>query len=268
VADVGAAVGVILGSAFSQEPPRGLELEPLEVRTRFGAHRLERVRGAARPAFVDFRHGRPHRLLPHQIDYRAQIAAFAEVGCGALLVTSSVGVLEAQLPLYRPLRVADLLTLDNRLPDGSVCTLFGEPAATQGHLVLREGLLSRALGEQLDELASAVDAPLAADVVFAYAAGPRTKTRAENEMWRRLGAQVNSMSVGPELILANELEIPCAGLVVGHKYSLAAGAGPADAAEVTRSLEDSRAALERIARAFLQRARPVSFANHIHRFGA
>jgi 5'-methylthioadenosine phosphorylase len=216
-AGVSESVGIILGSAFSDEPPRSLALQRELVQTELGPYELQRVKGTPLPAYVDFRHGQPHRLLPHQIEFRAQAAAFARVGCRALLVTSSVGVLDPALPLYRPLRVADLITLDNRLPDGSLCTMYERPGPGQGHLVLREGLLSRALGAQLEQLASAAGAPLEGDVVFGYAAGPRTKTRAENEMWRRLGAQVNSMSVGPELILANVLEIPCVALVGGHK---------------------------------------------------
>jgi 5'-methylthioadenosine phosphorylase len=262
-------LGVVLGSAFSEQPPKDLALEEMVVETAFGAQHLHRVRGAERPAYVAFRHGLPHAFLPHQIPYRALAAAFAEVGCAALLSTSSVGVLTPDVPLYRPLLVRDLLTLDNRLPDGSACTMFVKRSAQQAHLVLREGLFSRALGAQLRRFADEARAPVAGEVVFGYAGGPRTKTPAENAMWARLGAQVNSMSLGPEVVLANELGIPCAGLVVGHKYSLRAGAGaPGGELDVARSLADSRDTLERIVRAFLERGEPVAFANELFRFGA
>ena len=260
------ALGVVLGSAFSRQPPE-LALEEIVVETPYGAQPLHRVRDAARPAYVAFRHGLPHVFLPHQIPYRALAAAFAQVGCGALLLTSSVGVLTADVPLYRPLLVRDLLTLDNRLPDGSACTMFTEHSPQQGHLVLREGPFSAALAVQLRRLAEDVDAPVAGEVVFGYVGGPRTKTRSENAMWARLGADVNSMSLGPEAVLANELGIPCAGLVVGHKYSLADGGGAGAEVDVARSLADSRAALERIARAFLARGEPVPFGNELFRFG-
>ena len=245
----------------------GLALDEKVVETRFGPQPLHRLRGGARPAYVAFRHGLPHTFLPHQIPYRALAAAFAEVGCGALLLTSSVGVLDANVPLHRPLLVRDLLTLDNRLPDGSACSMFTEPAPQQAHLVLREGLFSRALGAQLRRLAEAAAAPIVGEVVFGYVGGPRTKTPAENAMWARLGAQVNSMSLGPEVVLANELGIPCAGLVVGHKYSLPRGGGRSGELDVARSLADSRDALERIVRAFLERGEPVPFANELFRFG-
>lgn len=260
-------LGVVLGSAFSQQPPEDLALDEEGVETPYGPQRLHRVRGSARPAYVAFRHGLPHSLLPHQIPYRALAAAFAEVGCGALLLTSSVGVLTADVPLYQPLLVRDLLTLDNRLPDGSACTMFTRRSPGQAHLVLREGLFSAALGAQLRRLSEAALAPVAGEVVFGYVGGPRTKTPAENAMWARLGAEVNSMSLGPEAVLANELGIPCAGLVVGHKYSLPQGGDAAGEVDVARSLADSREALERIVRAFLESGEPVPFANELFRFG-
>jgi purine nucleoside phosphorylase len=74
------------------------------------------------------------------------------------------------------------------------------------------------------------------------------------------------MSLGPEVVLANELGIPCAGLVVGHKYSLSRGGEAAGEVDVARSLADSRDALERIVRAFLERGEPVPFGNELFRF--
>lgn len=260
------AVAAIVGSSFSADFP-GLELAPEEVHTSAGPVILQRVAGLARPAYLLFRHGLPHRYLPHQIPYRAHALALREVGCAALLVTSSVGVLDASLSLYEPLLLGDLLYLDNRLPDGSTCTLFAEPRPEQGHLVLGEGLVSPGLGAQVRRLAEDAGAPLAAEeVLFAYVGGPRTKTRAENALLARLGAQTNSMTVAPELVLAGELEIACAAVLVGHKYS-----GPAapleGATEVAESLRRARERLATVVRAFLAGAEPSAAGNHLFRFG-
>lgn len=258
------AVAVILGSAFAGAGPRGLDLEPQDVSTPFGEVRLFAVRRARRLAYVLFRHGRPHRFLPHQIPYRAHARALREAGCAALLVTSSVGVLDPSLPLFRPLLVSDLLMPDNRLPDGSACTMFPEPESDQGHLVLDEGLFSSDLGRQVRDLAAGAGTPVAAEAVFAYVGGPRTKTLSENRFWARAGAQVNSMSLGPEVVLANELGIPTAGLVFGHKYSVPEVEAPDD---LPGSLAASREAMERIVVAFVERGAPAPFRNRIHRFG-
>lgn len=255
------SVAVIVGSAFSRHG--GLALEPVEVPTPFGAVTLHRVPDAG--GWLLFRHGLPHRYLPNQIPYRAHAAALAAVGCEALVVTSSVGVMDPAVPLYTPLLVGDLVMLDNRLPDGSACTMFAEPTAGQGHLVLEEGLLSAALTAQVRGLVEAGgDAVAEGEVVFLYRDGPRTKTAAENRLFAGW-AQVNSMSLAPEVVLANELEIPCCGLVIGHKYSVAGGVTP-DRAGIAESLERSRAAMERAVMRFLAEGEAVAFGNHLYRF--
>lgn len=259
------AVAAILGSAFQDALPERLNLRPVEVETSWGRQTLHRVDGADPPAYVLFRHGLPHRLLPHQIDYQAQAGALKEVDCGALLVTSSVGVLDANVPIYEPLLVKDLIMLENRLPDGRACTMFEHPSGDHGHLVLHDGLFSTVLSEQIRAFAREEEAPIADEVIFAYVGGPRGKTAAENRLWPQFGAQVNSMTLAPEVVLANELGIPCAGLVVGHKYSVPEADAPEDEA-MADTLDRSRAQQERIVTRFLREGTPVPFGNEIFRF--
>lgn len=256
-------VAAILGSAFGILDDSQLRLERQVVGTPFGEQEIHAV--ANQSAYVIFRHGLPHRLLPHEINYRAQAWALRQLGCAGLLVTSSVGVLDATLPLYQPLLVGDLLMPDNRLPDGSLCTIFRGGVPGKGHLVLEEGLISTALADQVAAFVREDGWPSPQHVVFAYAPGPRGKTPAENRWWAQAGAQVNSMTLGPEVVLANELEIPCAALVVGHKYSLPTGR-PEIQDTVAQSLLRSRQAMERIVARFLSQSTPVPFCNQIFRF--
>ena len=250
--------GVILGSAFGDGSGLG-ELVPVDVPTRFGAVVLHRHVQSG--GFVLFRHGAPHRHLPHQIPWRAHALALKAMGVHALLVTSSVGVLDPSVPMNAPHLVADLMMTSNQLGDGSPCTLWTEHHPEQGHLVLEDGLFNGVLG---DWLAGRVSIPTRR-LVFAYVPGPRTKTRAENGAPRATGAEVNSMSVGPEVVLANELEIPTVALVTGHKASRDGGGGTQ--AEIARSLDDARAANLQAIRVFLQDAPAVAFGNFIYRFG-
>lgn len=266
-----AAVAVILGSAFDAGIA-GLELSPQELQTPWGQQRVYAVNDLDRPAYLLFRHGLPHQLLPNQINYRAQAWALSQLGVGSLMVTSSVGVMTDQLPLNQPLLLSDILMPDNRLPDGSACSLFTQPTPGQGHLVLDEGLCSRALNAQLTQLAETEGVTIGGEAVFAYVGGPRTKTAAENRFWAQAGAQVNAMTLAPEMVLANELGIATSGLVVGHKYSLPYGHNPSveqqnlDQQSLAQSLVDSRQAIERITRAFVHRGTQVPFANHLFQF--
>lgn len=247
---------VILGSAFESGWLDGRQLSPVTVRTRWGEVDLHSYESG----YVSFRHGQAHRLLPHQISYRAQAAALAAVGCDTLLVTSSVGVLDPGLPLYAPLLVSDLVMLENRLPDGTLCTMFPEPCSGQGHLVIEEGLFSQAIGRAIQRR----HGPLP-EVSFAYVPGPRTKTTLENRLLSGWGIQTNSMTVGPEVVLANELQIPTAAVVVGHKPSCE----PVAQAELASSLKESRSTLERIAVSFLNAEMPAPpWRNQLFQFGA
>lgn len=256
---------VILGSAFAAPVLAGRELKSERIRTPEGDVTLYRA-PAGRDAFVLFRHGLPHSLLPNQIPFKAHALALREIACQALLITSSVGVLDPQLPLNKPMLAGDLLMTENRLPDGSACTLFTEPSAEQGHLVVEDGIFSSALGDEVERLAGG-SVPR---VVFAYVGGPRTKTAAENRALRATGAQVNSMTVGPEAVLANELDIPVAALLVGHKHSGGRDADmPRDASSgLAQSLVDARHGTEQLAWRFLAEAHAVPFANRLYRFGA
>lgn len=270
-----AAIAVILGSAFEADIA-GLELSSQELQTPWGQQQIFAVKQLDRPAYLLFRHGLPHQLLPNQINYRAQAWALSQLGVRSLLVTSSVGVMTDRLPLNQPLLLSDILMPDNRLPDGSACSLFTQPTPGQGHLVLDEGLCSRALNAQLTELARSEGVTLGGEAVFAYVGGPRTKTAAENRFWALAGAQVNAMTLAPEMVLANELGIATSGLVVGHKYSLPNSPDPMsqqnreqqnlDQHSIAQSLVDSRQAMESIIRAFVQKGMEVPFANHLFQF--
>ncbi len=249
---------VILGSSFRDGRALG-PLQPLDVLTPAGrvtVHRHDETGG-----IVVFRHGSPHRFLPHQVPFRGIALALHALRCTALMVTSSVGVMDRTLPLYTPHLVDDLLMLDNRLPDGRACTVWPDPAPGQGHLVVREGLFNQALSAWAADMLGLPPRR----VVFLYVGGPRTKTGAENRLAASLGAHVNSMSLAPEVVLANELEIPTIGLVVGHKYSVPGGVTP-DGAGIADSLVQAQAATARAAVGFLADAPTVPFGNELYRF--
>lgn len=260
------SVAAIVGSAFDRPELAGRPLEAVDVETRFGPARLHRYPTERGEAYLLFRHAVPHRYLPNQIPYRAHAAALREVGCDALLITSSCGVLDPDVPLDQPLLVSDLLMIDNRLPDGSACSMFPEPVEGQGHLVMDEGLFSADLSRQVEAIGADMGWTSAPRVIFAYAGGPRTKTAAENRALAATGAQVNSMTVGPEAVLAAELEIPVAAVVIGHKYSVAGGTDPVDRVSLAASLQRSKAAMERFVARFVECAEAPPFANRIYRF--
>jgi purine nucleoside phosphorylase len=75
--------------------------------------------------------------------------------------------------------------------------MFTEPSSKQGHLVVTEGLFSKELNQQIHRLAGDLIHAAKQQIVFAYVAGPRTKTPSENKIWHELGAKVNTMTQAP-----------------------------------------------------------------------
>lgn len=252
---------VVLGSAFSQALVGGVPLVPMSVSTPYGEAQLHQWGDH----IVLLRHGAPHRYLPHQIPFRANAWALWEVGVEAVLLTSSVGVMDADVPLFTPLLIGDLVMLENRLPSGGPCTMWPMPTPGQGHLVLEGGLFDKALSAQVSAMLGARGMAPPPPVTFGFQSGPRTKTGAENRVLVDLGVQVNSMSIGPEVVLLNELEVPVTAVGIGHKRSGETGAVPQGSDWVKQSLGQAREATEALAVAFLEEATPVPFANRVVR---
>lgn len=88
---------VVLGSSFSKFSAE--ELTKITRDTPYGTGIIYAYQGTS--SFVQFRHGLPHRLLPIQINWRAQAWMWKEFGVQSLLLTSSVGVLDVGVPLYQ-----------------------------------------------------------------------------------------------------------------------------------------------------------------------
>ena len=197
-------VAVVVGSSFSEGFSEALGLVAEQVDTRHGRATLHR---SPRGSWVLFRHGVPHRLLPQHINWRANAQALKQVGVSSLLVTSSVGVLDGALPLYRPLLVADLLMLENRLPDGTLCTLFTEPASDHGHLVLGGQRAEKALAKKSGNVVE-VGRPLQVDHAHARLrpqglhsrAGPRRTQQVDpRRQVLRVGQYAHNVAILPAI---------------------------------------------------------------------
>src|SRR5689334_19980290 len=93
---IGGHVGIIGGTGLESLPP-DYSAEPMTVTTPFGDALLTRVtHGSDQFVFLS-RHGASHGLAPHQINYRANIAALAETGVRKVFATNAVGSLRLDL---------------------------------------------------------------------------------------------------------------------------------------------------------------------------
>ena len=196
-----AEIGIIGGSGLYSMP--GLECSrEVRVKTPFGEPSDAFVVGTLEGRRVAFlaRHGRGHRLLPSEINYRANLYAMKLLGVQRVISVSAVGSLRE-----------DLRPLEFLIPDqfydrtrGRVSTFFG------GGIVAHVGFdhptcaqLGGVLGDACD--ASGVEAHRGGTYICME--GPQFSTLAEARVHRQLGFEVIGMTNVTEAKLAREAEL-------------------------------------------------------------
>lgn len=194
-------IGIIGGSGLYQMA--GLtDTQEMEVRTPFGKPSDPLVVGTLEGRRVAFlsRHGRGHRLLPGEINYRANICALKMAGVEEILSVSAVGSLRE-----------DFAPMEFLIPDqffdrtrGRRSTFFGEGVAA--HVGFDKPTcerLSRIVGDACERAGVTVHR----GGTYICMEGPQFSTLAESQVYRGMGFDVIGMTNLTEAKLAREAEI-------------------------------------------------------------
>jgi 5'-methylthioadenosine phosphorylase len=166
----------------------------------------------SRPVYFLPRHGRGHRILPHELNHRANIYALRSLNVRWIISVTAVGSLQEK---YKP---RDLL-LPSQFYDRTSLrarhTFFGEGIAA--HISFAEPI-SIQLRNLLAESARKVGATVHSGGTYVNIDGPAFSTRAESELNRRHGFDVIGMTNLPEAKLAREAEIALATMAMITDY--------------------------------------------------
>ncbi len=205
-------IGVIGGSGlYGME---GLEIhEERRLETPFGepsdAYVLGEIEGH-RVAFLA-RHGRGHRLLPSELNFRANIFGFKLLGAERILSVSAVGSMKIE---YEPTHVVvpdQFYDRTRHRPD----TFFGDGLAA--HVSMADPVCP-SLKDVLADAADASGATCHRDGTYVCMEGPQFSTRAESNVYRSWGVDVIGMTNLQEAKLAREAEICYATLAMVTDY--------------------------------------------------
>jgi purine nucleoside phosphorylase len=232
-------IGVITGSGTYALP--GFEGEgPREVATRFGPAKVSEGRFAGADVVHVSRHWDGHPRLSSHVDHRANITALRDAGVHAILAVTVCGACDPGLELGTLVVFDDLHFLSNRLPDGSLCSLYAEGEPGRGHWIF-ETPFSAPLREAL--LLGAREAGHAArdGGCYGHVDGPRFNTRTEITALAGAGVTAVSQTGGPETVLAGEAEIPYALIGYATDYANGVKDEPTPVAELTRLIGASTA---------------------------
>ena len=165
------------------------------------------------------RHGEGHSLPPHQINYRANLAALKAIGARRVLALNTVGGITER---FGP----RVLGCPDQLIDytwGRVSTVCEEPGSEVIHVDFGEPY-TRSLRAAVVDAATDAGVALVDGGCYGATQGPRLETRAEIARMKRDGCDLVGMTGMPEAGLARELGLDYACLAIVANW--AAGAGP------------------------------------------
>jgi len=147
------------------------------------------------------RHGAGHRLLPHEVNYRANVFALKNAGATQILGFSAVGSLAERVApgdLAMPSQYFDWTRgrREQSFFGGGVAAHVSTAVPVSGNLVAWVAAQAKVLGLALHT-----------ELTYACVEGPRLGTRAESHFMRGAGCQLVGMTNVPEVFLAREAQI-------------------------------------------------------------
>lgn len=205
-------LGVIGGSGLYEI--EGLSnVQELTVDTPFGAPSDALVRGTLGDTELLFlpRHGRGHRVPPHKINFRANVAALKIAGATHMMSVSAVGSMKEEIA------PGDLVVVDQfiDLTKKRVSTFFEDGIAA--HVTFADPVCAD-LAAALGQAAESTGAKVHRGGAYVCIEGPQFSTRAESLVYRSWGVSVVGMTAMPEAKLAREAELPYATLALATDY--------------------------------------------------
>ena len=204
----------IVGGTGLYELP-GLDIvERLSADTPFGQASGEVLRGRLHNQDVLFlaRHGAGHRLLPHEVNYRANVFALKRAGATMLLGFSAVGSLALEIApgaLAMPEQYFDWTR------GGRDRSFFGGGVAAH---VSTARPVSAALVSAVEAAGERLGVVVHRGLTYACVEGPRLGTQAESHFLRQARCHLVGMTNVPEVFLAREAQMAYAtvGLVTDY----------------------------------------------------
>ncbi len=205
-------LGVIGGSGL-YEIEGMTRVEEVRVETPFGAPSDAIVRGRLGETTLLFlpRHGRGHRVAPHEINFRANVCALKMLGARQLVSISAVGSMKEEIAPGDFVVVDQFIDLTKKrastfFEDGVVAHVgFSDPVCAD-------------LAGALAGAAAKAGARVHRGGTYVCIEGPPFSTRAESLLYRSWGVSVIGMTGMPEAKLAREAELPYALLALATDY--------------------------------------------------
>ncbi|HEY6997690.1 MAG TPA: S-methyl-5'-thioadenosine phosphorylase [Candidatus Binatia bacterium] len=206
------AIGVIGGSGLYQMPELA-GVREVAIKTPFGKTSDPLIRGRLGGVDLIFlpRHGKGHRWLPTEINFRANIFALKQLGVERIISVSAVGSLREEIAPGHLVVPDQFIDRTTQRPS----TFFGRGVVA--HVSLAHPFCGD-LSKVLVTAARQEGAEVHSGGTYVCMEGPQFSTRAESQLYRAWGAHVIGMTNLQEAKLAREAEICFGTLALATDY--------------------------------------------------
>ncbi len=187
------------------------------------------------------RHGNPHVIPPHQINYRANLWALKEAGVQRVIAIAAVGgITQAMGP--------SVIAIPDQLIDytyGRAHTYFEDDLDHVTHIDFTEPYTAT-LRQSLINAAERAGVGVVTRGIYGCTQGPRLETPAEILKMERDGCDLVGMTGMPEASLAREIELDYAVCAVVANWAAGKQQGAITMADIEANLKQGMADLGRL----------------------
>lgn len=235
-------LAIIGGTGLTQLP--GLTISKAhDVQTPFGSPSAPILEGELDGYRVLFmaRHGHPHRIPPHQVNYRANLWALQKLYATDVVAVTAVGGITRNMvskALVVPVQIIDYTHSRH-------ATIFEDDMSSVTHVDFSYPY-TESLRQLLLESAKNVSESVINGGVYGATQGPRLETAAEIFRMEQDGCDIVGMTGMPEAVLARELKLRYAALSVIVNPAAGKGEGVITIKDIEENLAEGMVRVKRI----------------------
>ncbi|MGJ0493115.1 S-methyl-5'-thioinosine phosphorylase [Methylobacter sp.] len=240
-------LAIIGGTGLTQMPDLKI-IKRDQITTPYGSPSAEYITGELNHTEVVFlaRHGNPHSIPPHKINYRANIWGLKELGVEEVIAVAAVGgITEDMAPAH--------IAIPDQIIDytyGRNHTFFEDDNDAVTHIDFTYPY-SQKLRSRLITAAAQANIKITPLGTYGCKQGPRLETSAEILRMERDGCDLVGMTGMPEAALAKELNMDYATIAVVANWAAGKTEGEITMAEIEQHLHKGMANAAEIVKAFI-----------------
>ena len=177
------------------------------------------------------RHGDEHSILPHRVNYCANLAALKQAGATHVIAVCAVGGISENMPPGRiviPDQIIDY-TWSRRH------TIYEDQRNNAAHIDFTEPYCA-SLRTHLIDAAGKSGIDIATAATYGATQGPRLETAAEINRMEKDGCHIVGMTGMPEASIARELDLCYAVIAVSVNHAAGRADGPIEMQEIEANL--------------------------------